>query len=75
MLLFQYGILHTESRKRKFVFLGRETINGNRRLLKQQTCPSMSIGTYQIRIIFPDPCHFAVSGFHNFQARSGSDAI
>jgi hypothetical protein len=27
--------------KRKFVFLGRQTINGNRRLLFQQTCLSM----------------------------------
>ncbi len=31
--------LHTENEKRKFVFLGRQTINGNRRLL-QQTWPS-----------------------------------
>jgi hypothetical protein len=28
-------------RKTKFVFLGWQTINGNRRLLFQQTCPSM----------------------------------
>jgi hypothetical protein len=27
--------------KRKFVFLGRQPINGNQRLLCQQTCPSM----------------------------------
>jgi hypothetical protein len=27
--------------KRKFVFLGRQMINGNRRLLFQQTCPSI----------------------------------
>ncbi len=27
--------------KRKFVFLGRQTINGKLRLLIQQTCPSM----------------------------------
>ncbi len=27
--------------KRKFVFLGRQTINGNQRLLCQQTCPSV----------------------------------
>ncbi len=27
--------------KRKFVFLGRQMINGNRRLLFQQTCQSM----------------------------------
>jgi hypothetical protein len=27
--------------KRKFVFFGRQTISGNRRLLFQQTCPSM----------------------------------
>jgi hypothetical protein len=27
--------------KRKFVFLSRQTINGNRRLVFQQTCPSM----------------------------------
>ncbi len=29
--------------KRKFVFLGRQTISNNRRLLYQQSCPSMSI--------------------------------
>jgi hypothetical protein len=29
------------NRKWKFVFLFRQTINGNRRLLFQQTCPSM----------------------------------
>ncbi len=29
--------------KRKFVFLGRQTINSNRPLLLQQTCPSMGI--------------------------------
>jgi hypothetical protein len=28
-------------RKRKFVFLGQQTMNGNRRLLFQQTCSSM----------------------------------
>jgi hypothetical protein len=30
--------------KRKFVFLGQQTINGNQRLLFQQTCPSMVKG-------------------------------
>ncbi len=30
-------------RKRKFVFLGRQTINSNQQLLFQQTCPSMNI--------------------------------
>ncbi len=30
-------------KNRKFVFLGRQTINGIRRLLLQQTCPSMVI--------------------------------
>jgi hypothetical protein len=34
--------------KRKFVFLGRQTINGNRRLLFQQTCPSMLFLTGEI---------------------------
>ncbi len=29
------------NRKRKYVVLGRQTINDNRRLLLQQTCPSM----------------------------------
>ncbi len=29
--------------KQKFVFLCRQTINGNRRLLCQQTCPSMHV--------------------------------
>ncbi len=29
--------------KGKFVFLGRQTMNGNRRLLFQQTCPSMPL--------------------------------
>ncbi len=29
--------------KRKFLFLGWETINGNQRLLFQQKCPSMVI--------------------------------
>jgi hypothetical protein len=33
-----------ENGKRRFVILGRQTINGNRRLLFQQTCPSMPIG-------------------------------
>ncbi len=31
--------------KRKFVFLGRQTINGNRPLLFQQLCPSMPAST------------------------------
>jgi hypothetical protein len=31
-----------EKGKRKFVFLGRQTMNGNQRLLFQQTCPSTS---------------------------------
>ncbi len=29
--------------RRKFIFLGRQTINGNRHLLFQQTYPSMAI--------------------------------
>ncbi len=29
--------------KRMFVFLGRQTINGNRQLLFQQTCPSLEV--------------------------------
>jgi hypothetical protein len=33
--------------KQKFVFLGRQTINGNRRLLFQITCPSMLVGILQ----------------------------
>jgi hypothetical protein len=32
-----------ENGKRKFVYLGRQTINGNRHLMFQQTCPSMRI--------------------------------
>jgi hypothetical protein len=32
-------------RKRKLVFLGRQMINGNRRVLFQQTCPSMYLST------------------------------
>ncbi len=33
-------------RKRKFVFLGWKTINGNRHLLFQRTCPSMYVYTF-----------------------------
>ncbi len=33
----------TENRKQKFVFFGRQMINGNRSLLSQQTCPSMIV--------------------------------
>jgi hypothetical protein len=33
--------LFAEEKKWKFVFLGRQTINGNGRLLFQQTCLSM----------------------------------
>ncbi len=33
----------TGTGKRKFVFLGRQTINGNRRLLFQKTCPSITL--------------------------------
>jgi hypothetical protein len=36
--------------KRMFVFLGRQTINGNRRLLFQQTCPSMPISREKIQL-------------------------
>jgi hypothetical protein len=32
--------------KRKLLVLGRQTINGNRRLLFRQTCPSMVIGKF-----------------------------
>ncbi len=64
MLPFQYILyirktktanfrLFFANRKRKFVFLGRQTINGNRRLLFQQTCPSMhwyySIGPVSVQ--------------------------
>ncbi len=42
MLQF-HCIQYMETGKRKFVFLGLQTINGNRRLLCQQTCPSMHI--------------------------------
>ncbi len=38
MQLFQYKYIYGEI---KFVFLGQQTINGYRRLLFQQTCPSM----------------------------------
>ncbi len=34
--------------RRKFVFLGQQTINSNRRLLFQQTCPSMPLGSMVI---------------------------
>ncbi len=37
--------------ERKFVFLVRQTINGKRRLLFQQTCPSM-VGTDRINAWF-----------------------
>jgi hypothetical protein len=33
--------LFAENKKRKFVFLGRQTIHGKQRVLCQQTCPSM----------------------------------
>ncbi len=35
--------IYMENKKRKFVFLGRQTIKGNRCLLCQQTCPCMDI--------------------------------
>jgi hypothetical protein len=57
MLLFQYiyiqavelkenrnFYLFAANRKRKFVFLGRQSKNSNQRLLFQQTCPSMLSG-------------------------------
>jgi hypothetical protein len=43
MLPFNIYIYIFGKRKWKFVFLGRQTINGNRRLLCQQTCPSTQI--------------------------------
>ncbi len=45
--IYIYIDIYTENRtngKRKFVLLGRQTINGNRRLLFQQTCPSTGVG-------------------------------
>jgi hypothetical protein len=36
------------NRKLIFVFLGRQAINGNRRLLLQQTCPSMGDGSIDL---------------------------
>jgi hypothetical protein len=47
--------------KRKFVFLGRQTINGNQYLLFQQMCPSMGIGI-GIRI------HICIAGHKIIQA-------
>ncbi len=48
--------------KRTFIFLGQQTINGNRRLLLQQTCPSMfkqmestSLNRAGFRTIIPEP--------------------
>ncbi len=38
LLFAAYG-----NEKQKFVFLGQQTLNDNRRLLFQQTCPSMNI--------------------------------
>ncbi len=64
MLLFQYIYIYIENgtkrkrqlpcvfckqKKRKFVFLGGQTINSNRRLLFQQMCPSMAMcNTYHL---------------------------
>jgi hypothetical protein len=36
-------LLQMETENWKFVFIGRQTINSNRRLLFQQTCPSLEI--------------------------------
>ncbi len=38
--------LQMENRKQKFVFFSRQMINSNRRLLFQQTCPSMQYSIY-----------------------------
>ncbi len=43
MPTFQYIPVYAENGKLKFVFLGRQTKNGNQRLLFQQKCPSMCI--------------------------------
>ncbi len=50
MLPFQYiytytknGTTESGNGKRKFVFFGRQTVKGNRRLPSQQTCPSMLV--------------------------------
>jgi hypothetical protein len=39
------------NRKTEFVFLGRRTINGNGRLLFQQTCPSMLSSKYGVTFV------------------------
>ncbi len=45
--------LISANRKQKFVFLGRQTINGNGRLLCQQNCPSLCIGQkYTVQISY-----------------------
>jgi hypothetical protein len=44
--MLQFHYVYMETGKRKFVFLGRGTINGNKRLQCQQTCPSMHIYIY-----------------------------
>ncbi len=41
--------------KQNFVFLGQQTINGNRRLLFQQTCPSMYTSHMYIRMSHTHP--------------------
>jgi hypothetical protein len=46
--------LQMENRKQKFVFLSQQTISGNRRLLFQQTCPSMSMRIYETLLILRD---------------------
>jgi hypothetical protein len=39
------------NRKLKFVFLGQQTISGNRRLLFPQTCPSLTKAIHSVILI------------------------
>jgi hypothetical protein len=41
-------LLKNGNGKQKFVFLGRQMINGNRRLLFQQTCPFTYVTTKEL---------------------------
>ncbi len=45
--------IYTENGKRKIFFLGRQTMNGNRRLLFQQMCPTTYVIQYTVELCDP----------------------
>jgi hypothetical protein len=52
-----------ENGKWKVVFLGRQTINGNRRLLFQKTCPSMLLSNRETYLLSELRCSFLPKTF------------